>query len=106
MNDRYKEYLNSGEWKHLRDKKLKQAKYTCDGCGEQYRPLEIHHMTYERIGNELLTDLIALCTICHKKAHGLSIKSEWNKYISGEIDIKPKATLKEDIAMRAIIDSI
>ncbi len=106
MNDRYKQYLKSGEWKHLRDKKLKQANYTCDGCGEQYRALEVHHTTYDRIGEELLTDLAAFCPICHKKAHKLSPKSEWSKYINNEIDDKPRATLKEDIALQAIIDSI
>lgn len=106
MNARYQEYLKSGEWKHLRDKKLKQVDYTCDGCGEQYRALEIHHLTYERIGYELLTDLVALCPICHKKTHGLSEKSEWHKYISSETNEKPKTVLKEDIALQAMIDSI
>lgn len=106
MNTKYQEYLKSGEWKYLRDKKLKQANYTCDGCGEQYRALEVHHLTYERIGEELLTDLVVFCPQCHKKAHGLSPKSKWSKYINSETENKPKLTSKEDIAMKAIIDSI
>ena len=106
MNAKYQEYLKSGEWKHLRDKKIKQVNYTCDGCGEQYRALEVHHLTYERIGEELLTDLVAFCPICHKKAHGLAQKSKWNLYIKGELDEAPKMLSKEDVAMKAIIDSI
>lgn len=106
MNTKYQEYLKSGEWKYLRDKKLKQSNYTCDGCGEKYRALEVHHLMYDRIGDELLTDLAAFCPICHKKAHGLYPKSKWSKYINNESDNKPKITSKEDIAMWAIIDSI
>ncbi len=28
-----------------------------------------HHLTYERIGQELASDLVALCTACHDRAH-------------------------------------
>lgn len=35
----------------------------------EYR-LEVHHLTYDRIGNEHPDDLIVLCPQCHRKAHG------------------------------------
>jgi len=38
------------------------------GCGG--KGLEVHHLSYRRLGNELLSDLIVLCVGCHKKQHG------------------------------------
>lgn len=40
----------------------------CERCNERTRRLEVHHLTYERFGRELLTDLQGLCEPCHKKA--------------------------------------
>ena len=105
-NDRYKEYLNSGEWKHLKGLKLKQVNHTCQGCLESGRVLEVHHLTYERIGMELLTDLTVYCTECHKKAHTISDKTDWNKYLNNELDNKPKARLAKDIEFEKILNSI
>jgi len=36
----------------------------CNHDGSEY-PLQIHHRTYERYGNEELRDLCLLCTRCH-----------------------------------------
>ena len=33
--------------------------------------LEVHHLTYERVGHEHPDDLIVLCPACHAAAHGL-----------------------------------
>ncbi|MGH2369964.1 MAG: hypothetical protein ACRDI2_17430 [Chloroflexota bacterium] len=30
---------------------------------------EVHHLTYERLGDELPEDLAALCAPCHRGAH-------------------------------------
>jgi hypothetical protein len=106
MNERYAEYLKSSEWKIIRDKKLNTAKYVCDGCGEKSGAMQVHHLNYDRIGCELLTDLASYCIVCHKKAHGLYPKSEWSKYIRGESNIKPKHTSVEDIKMMELINSI
>ena len=37
-------------------------------CGTN-RGVQLHHLTYERIGNEELDDLIALCSGCHQVVH-------------------------------------
>ena len=33
--------------------------------------LEVHHLSYARLGRELPDDLIVLCPACHAIAHGL-----------------------------------
>lgn len=46
----------------------KRAGGYCERCGDRTRRLEVHHLTYERFGRELLTDLQGLCEPCHKIA--------------------------------------
>jgi 5-methylcytosine-specific restriction endonuclease McrA len=85
----YAEYLRSDLWKTIRDGALYRAQYRCQsptcrraelrswteeeirqGCWGTYR-LEVHHLTYERVGGrELPDDLIVLCDECHDIAHG------------------------------------
>jgi hypothetical protein len=66
----YAEYLNSPEWKQRRQESLRRAKYTCARCG-RIKPaaqLHVHHLTYERLGNELPSDLQVVCLVCHREA--------------------------------------
>jgi phage terminase large subunit GpA-like protein len=44
----------------------------CEHCGER-RAVQAHHLTYERLGDELLTDLLAVCLECHEEIHGRKI---------------------------------
>ena len=106
MKKRYDEYLKSAEWKLIKKLKLKQTDYVCQGCLERGRVLEVHHLTYDRIGMELLTDLAVYCTECHNKAHGKVEPSEWNKYLNSETSVKPKAKLVQDIELEKLINSI
>jgi hypothetical protein len=64
----YQEYLETPEWKTLRDQKLKQAQFRCQLCNSP-KELNVHHRTYERRGIEELGDLIVLCRRCHEKFH-------------------------------------
>jgi len=41
--------------------------HMCQYCGGE--ATEVHHLTYENIGNEPLEDLIAICRLCHKDQH-------------------------------------
>lgn len=65
----YREYLNSGHWKRRRADIIARANWRCEICG-QAGPLEVHHLTYERLFEEHDSDLIALCPQCHEKQHG------------------------------------
>lgn len=71
----YRAYLKSPHWLALREKKLREASYRCQVCNSD-KLLQVHHRTYERIGQELLTDLTVLCEKCHSKHHGRIPKSE------------------------------
>lgn len=90
---RYQEYLKSAVWDKKRKAVLKRANYTCEGCGEKNNSLEVHHLTYERKGMELLTDLVAYCSICHQFAHGNTNTDtivDWHMYLHSYTDYKPK----------------
>lgn len=64
----YAEYLKTEHWQSLRKKALKKASYRCQLCNAKV-PLDVHHRTYERLGQEYLADVIVLCRECHRKFH-------------------------------------
>lgn len=66
--DWYTQYLQSPAWARKRAKVLARDNYQCRGCGES-RATQVHHLTYERVGNELLFDLVAVCDRCHEQCH-------------------------------------
>jgi len=63
----YDEYIRSTDWKKKRDYVIFLAERKCQNCGKE-KPLEVHHLTYERLYRERLTDLKALCKDCHPPA--------------------------------------
>jgi len=66
--DEYSGYLQSPEWKSIREKVLNRCVWTCEGCGE-CRATHVHHKTYDNIFDELMFQLVGLCDSCHKKLH-------------------------------------
>ncbi len=64
----YHRYLQSKPWKIKSDNAKVMADHKCQLC---YSPdgLETHHRTYDRLGEEKISDLIVLCSACHKKHH-------------------------------------
>lgn len=67
----YARYRQSKKWKALRDQVRKRAGFKCQGCGAtaQEKLLEVHHKTYERLGDERLEDLVLMCQRCHATEH-------------------------------------
>lgn len=63
----YSLYLKSTEWKKKRDTVMKRDGGECVFCGDEAQ--HVHHLTYERVYNESLYDLIAVCNECHKAIH-------------------------------------
>ena len=70
---RYLKYLQSEAWAFLREKVLIRDRYTCQDCGSHDR-LQAHHLTYKRLYNEALSDLITLCRPCHQRRHNRPIR--------------------------------
>ncbi len=65
----YHAYLQSDAWHQKREFMLRRAGYRCQVCNKKGR-LELHHRTYERLGEERMEDLLVLCSSCHGLFHG------------------------------------
>lgn len=64
----YAAYLQSPEWWAKRNAAMNRDQHLCQGC--RCRPAtQVHHLTYARVGRELLIDLTSLCDDCHEAAH-------------------------------------
>ncbi len=78
-NRRYQAHLLSDKWRRLRVKVFARSKGMCEGCAER-RAVQVHHLTYDRMGFEMLFDLAAVCKRCHEEIHGRPIgegRDEW-----------------------------
>jgi hypothetical protein len=64
----YHAYLESPEWLERRRAVLLRAGDRCELCRFR-QATQVHHLTYERIGDEWLSDLIAVCRDCHELEH-------------------------------------
>jgi hypothetical protein len=64
MSSFYEKHLQSTKWAATRKATLKRDRNQCQTCLST-ESLEVHHKTYERLGNEDLADLITLCSECH-----------------------------------------
>ena len=62
-------YLTSPEWDILRKAILLRDLYRCQSCGATGVPLDVHHLTYVRLGEEKHSDLTSLCRSCHDRQH-------------------------------------
>ena len=72
---KYHEYLASRSWAIKRDAVKKRAGGKCERCKK--REIDsVHHLSYEHVFDEPLTDLQGLCISCHK-------------YLSGKTAIDP-----------------
>ena len=69
-SNKYLEYMQSNAWDKKRRRRLKKDRNTCQGCGATNKPLDVHHLTYVRFGNERISDLQSLCRRCHDEIHG------------------------------------
>ena len=61
-------YMRSDQWKSLKSQVLTIQNNQCKLCGSSY-DLHLHHLTYERLGDEKMSDLAVLCSQCHQLQH-------------------------------------
>lgn len=69
----YEEYLKSATWQARRRKLTRHYASKCFCCGAiptVEQPLDLHHVTYARLGRERPGDLVAVCRSCHDLIHG------------------------------------
>jgi len=66
----YKAYLESDEWKQLKQELKQLKKYQkCRACGKK-RYIQLHHKTYRWIHTKReQLGIVAFCGKCHKRTH-------------------------------------
>jgi len=61
-------YMQSPEWKVLKDQRLKLANHKCESCGSTSN-LHLHHIDYSTLGCEDISHVRILCKQCHQAQH-------------------------------------
>ena len=65
----YEQYLRSRHWLDVvRPAAIERANGRCQLCGGE-RDLHVHHNNYDRLGAELPSDVVVLCSRCHWHHH-------------------------------------
>lgn len=89
-------YLKSAHWKRYRQRKY--AKYPfCQLC-HCATDLNIHHLTYDRLGHERDADTIVLCRFCHiQRIHQRHVLSTEQLFLVTEGKLIPNFLQSEAI---------
>lgn len=65
--DTYRRHLRSSKWRYLKARVVNSRGQKCERCGARFG-LQLHHKTYQRLGDELPSDVELLCKPCHTRA--------------------------------------
>lgn len=66
-NEYRKEYLNSDEWKNLRDQVI-ASKPNCQCC-HKFLAHDVHHLVYRNLVDVKVSDILPVCRSCHNLIH-------------------------------------
>lgn len=80
MREKYAAYIASPKWKRIREKAIlstyrdipvhdpEWGHFHCEYCQWNYKKdeLEVHHLTYDSLGNEKRSHLAVVCSKCHR----------------------------------------
>lgn len=69
LSPKYLQYINSAAWSERRAEWLDRNGAYCRDC-DAVGKLDLHHLTYVRLGREQDEDLVSLCRKCHLVRHG------------------------------------
>ena len=84
----YATWMTSREWLASRERWRAAwvtehgSEPSCRVCGRPWslRRDDLHHRSYERLGHEHITNLVALCRRCHDKVHAvLEASPAWRR---------------------------
>lgn len=64
----YQAYLQTEHWLTIRHAALGRARFCCALCNSR-KDLQVHHRSYEHLGEEWDCDTLVLCAECHQKHH-------------------------------------
>lgn len=80
-SDEYKRLLESQEWQDFRSRIIRDRDNKCEACDADgtYTTLQVHHLTYVRLGREWNSDVQLLCIPCHELADEKRKQTTWYK---------------------------
>jgi hypothetical protein len=89
--EQYDKYLETPHWQEFRtlaleDQLKRKGRNYCQRCERDRSSivqLHVHHVTYERLGEELLDDVEIVCRECHDKEHGRDEVSRHRHFAPG-----------------------
>lgn len=64
----YEQYLSTVHWQKVRKFAIEACGGRCSLCNRDGE-IQVHHRTYENLGNERPSDVVGLCADCHKTFH-------------------------------------
>ena len=68
VSNEYEQYLQSDDWLAKRALVLRRAGKLCERCLKR-APTQVHHLTYQHVGEEFMWELVAVCEECHERTH-------------------------------------
>lgn len=95
----YKKYLRSDYWNEIKEQVLERDDYRCRLCDSK-KDLQVHHRTYEFLGNEKIEELLTLCKKCHYIVHKRNPQLSYKIYCDNkkwEADEREIEIIKEHI---------
>jgi hypothetical protein len=70
--ERYRLLVKTDCWKIRREDYLGKFGWRCEICVSRIpQHIQVHHLNYDRLGQERDDDLLAVCERCHQMLHGI-----------------------------------
>lgn len=103
MSSRHRYATRATPWRDKREQRLEIDGHKCRTCGHDGSvwQLEIHHISYDRYGDEdVENDLITLCEPCHKAiTSSIRRRVYADRYIGLEFeDLIPTVTTRVEVS--------
>ena len=95
--DWYNAYRPTVGWQAFRKQVIIRARGICEVEGCQARIDDIHHLTYDAAGHELMSQIGGICRPHHKETSEKKIKFEFNFGNAGK-------KLPSDMELKQILD--
>jgi hypothetical protein len=98
-----KDHPNAAAWAALKEQRrivqTEGGKVHCGCCWrtEDKHPLDLHHRTYDRFGEEQLSDVILLCRSCHT---AITSRIREERYALGDRSLGSEETVSTVAAFR------
>lgn len=103
---KYNAVLKSSRWRELRIRLIEERGSKCEVCRCSHPTLQLHHLTYERFGCELDSDLQVVCADCHPRADMQRSLNSHRKSWDRRLDAWASRRYGDDWSERSDADSI